>query len=120
MKRYLISLLTLVAITALATWAADIDGTWTAERQGKNGTRTTTLTLTTKGTVVMGKMDSGRGGPVDISDGKYDGKTLTFKVETQGKNGKQDREYKGMMSGGDLKLQYTGGRGPVEMEFKKK
>jgi len=115
MKKYILSILTLLVLTAFVIIAADIDGTWTAETQGKNGPQTTTLTITSKGGDLTGKIDGGRG-PQDISEGKIDGGTVTFKV----KGGKQDKEYKGTLTSGELKLQYTGGRGPVDMVFKKK
>lgn len=115
MKKYALSLITLVLFTAFVILAADIDGTWTAETQGKNGPQTTTLTILSKGGELTGKIDGGRG-PQDISEGKIDGANVMFKV----KGGKQDKEYKGTVSGGELKLQTTGRGGPVDMVFKKK
>ena len=120
MKKYLLTVMTLVALTGLVLWAADIDGTWTAETQGKNGPQTQTLTLMSKGAALTGKLDGGRGGPVDISDGKIEGSNVSFKV-VRDFGGKQvSQEYKGMLSGGELKLQMQGGRGPVDLTFKKK
>ena len=72
MKKYLVSLMALLALTGLVLLAADIDGTWTAETQGKNGPQTQTLTLISKGGELTGKLDNGRGG-ADISEGKIDG-----------------------------------------------
>jgi hypothetical protein len=119
MKKYLVSLMALLALTGLVLLAADIDGTWTAEVQGKNGPQTQTLTLISKGGELTGKMDGGRGA-VDISEGKIDGPNVMFKVVREGKNGKQEQEYKGMLKGGDLTLTTTGRGGPVDMTFKKK
>ena len=56
MKKYLVSLMALLALTGLVLLAADIDGTWTAETQGKNGPQTQTLTLISKGGVLTGKL----------------------------------------------------------------
>jgi len=119
MKKYLLSIITLVLFTALVVLAADIDGTWTSTNDNGRGPQTTTLTLMSKGDAVMGKIDGGRG-PNDISEGKVDGKNVSFKVVTEGKNGKQEKEYKGTVSAGELKLQTTGKAGPVDMVFKKK
>jgi hypothetical protein len=101
--------------------AADIDGTWTAETQGKNGPQTQTLTLMSKGDALTGKMDNGgKGGPADISDGKIEGNNVSFKI-VRDFGGKQvSQEFKGTLAGGELKGQMTGGRGPVDMTFKKK
>jgi len=119
MKKYALSILALVAITGFVLLAADIDGTWTAETQGKNGPQTQTLTITSKGGALTGKLDNGRGG-VDISEGKIDGANVSFKVVREGKNGKQEQEFKGTLKGGDLMLTTTGRGGPVDMTFKKK
>jgi hypothetical protein len=117
MKKYLLSIITLVAFSALVIWAADIDGTWTSTNDNGKGPQTTTLTLMSKGSDVTGKFDGGgKGGPVDISEGKIDGKNVSFKVA----GGRGDKEYKGTVSASELKLQTTGKAGPVDMVFKKK
>src|SRR4029077_7434298 len=120
MKKYLVSLMALLALTALVVLAADIDGTWTAETQGKNGPQTQTLILTSKGGVLTGKLDNGgKGGPADISDGKIDGANVTFKVGRD-LGGKQvSQEWTGTLAAGVLTLQNSAGKGgPVV--FKKK
>jgi hypothetical protein len=73
-----------------------------------------------KGGALTGKLDAGRGGPVDISDGKIEGPNVSFKVVREGKNGKQEQEYKGTLKGGDLMLTTQGRGGPVDLAFKKK
>ena len=93
MKKYLVSVMALLALTGLVLLAADIDGTWTAETQGKNGPQTQTLTLLSKGGALTGKLDGGRGGPIDITDGKIEGANVSFKIVREGKNGKQEQEY---------------------------
>jgi hypothetical protein len=121
MKKYLVTLTALLALTGLVLLAADIDGTWTAETQGKNGPQTQTLTLSSKGSALTGKLDNGgKGGPADISDGKIEGNNVSFKV-VRDFGGKQvSQEWKGTLAGSELKLQSTGGRGPVDITFKKK
>ena len=120
MKKYLVSLTALLALTGLVLLAADIDGTWTAETQGKNGPQTQTLTLLSKGGELTGKLDGGRGGPLDITEGKIEGPNVSFKIVREGKNGKQEQEYKGTIKGGDLTLTTQGRGGPQELNFKKK
>ena len=119
MKKYLVSLTALLAFTGLVLLAADIDGTWTAETQGKNGPQTMTLTLVSKGGELPGKLDNGRGG-ADISEGKIAGNNVSFKVVREGKNGKQEQEYKGTLKGADLSLTTQGRGGPQDLAFKKK
>jgi hypothetical protein len=62
----------------------------------------------------------GRGGPIDISEGKIEGNNVSFKVVREGKNGKQEQEYKGTLKGGDLTLTTQGRGGPQDLTFKKK
>jgi len=110
----------LLALTGLVLLAADIDGTWTAETQGKNGPQTNTLTLISKGGELTGKLDNGgKGGPADISEGKIEGSNVTFKV-VRDFGGKQvSQEWKGTITGGELTLQNSQGKGGPVI-FKKK
>lgn len=119
MKKYLVSMMALLALTGLVLLAADVDGTWTMTKDGKNGPQTTTLTLTSKGDNLTGKMEGGRGGPLEISEGKIEGDNVSFKVVREGKNGKQEQEYKGTVKGSELMLTTQGRGGPQELNFKK-
>ena len=119
MKKYLVSLMALLALTGLVLFAADVDGTWTMTKDGKNGPQTTTLTLAAKGSALTGKMDAGRGGPVDISEGKVDGNNVEFKVTRDFGKGPNTQEYKGMVKGSELMLTTQGRGGPQELTFKK-
>jgi hypothetical protein len=49
-----------------------------------------------------------------------EGANVSFKIVREGKNGKQEQEYKGMLKGGDLALTTQGRGGPQELVFKKK
>jgi hypothetical protein len=119
MKKYLVSLMALLALTGLVLFAADVDGTWTMTKDGKNGPQTTTLTLAAKGSALTGKMDAGRGGPVDISEGKVDGNNVEFKVTRDFGKGPNTQEYKGTVKGSELMLTTQGRGGPQELTFKK-
>lgn len=119
MKKYLVSLMALLALTGLVLLAADVDGTWTMTKDGKNGPQTTTLTLTSKGAALTGKMDAGRGGPVDISEGKVDGNNVEFKVTRDFGKGPNTQEYKGTVKGSELMLTTQGRGGPQDLTFKK-
>ncbi len=113
----------LTVVSAVTCLAASVDGKWTAEVQGRNGTQTQTLTLKSSGTTLTGSLDAGRGGATDIAEGKIDGSNVSFKVTRQGRNGNVTTSYSGMLSGDDLKLTATreggGGRGPQELDFKR-
>ena len=118
------------ALAAMIASAAAVDGKWTAEIQGRNGTTTQTLTLKAEGSKLTGSLDTGRGGPVNISDGTIMGDNVAFKITQQFNGNSFTRNVKGTLSGDELKLTATvegggggagkGGRGgPQEMTFKR-
>jgi hypothetical protein len=120
MKRICLCLASLAALCALVAWAADIDGTWTAEVQGRRGPQTQTLTLKADGSTLTGTLGGGRGEPVQISEGMVHGNDVMFKVVREFNGNKIEQNYKGTLSGDDLKLTMEGGRGgPQELAFKR-
>ena len=110
-KLYLMTAL-LAAGSSLAL-AADIDGKWTAQFQGRGGnTQTQTLTLKASGSTLTGSMEGGRGGSVDISNGTIDGDNVSFKVVREFSGNQFTQQYKGTLSSsGDLTLSVSGGGG---------
>jgi hypothetical protein len=112
----------MIAVAALTLWvsfAAEIDGKWTGQVQGRNGPQTQTLMLKADGNTLTGTIEGGRGGPVQITDGKIGGNVF-FKVIREFQDNKITQEYKGAVSGGELKLTVSGGRGgPAEVTYKK-
>jgi len=113
----------LIALAALTLWvsfAADIDGKWTTQVQGRNGTRTETLMLKADGNTLTGSMEGGRGGAIQISNGTIDGNNVSFSVVREFGGNQITQQYKGMLSNGELKLTMSGGRrGPVDLTYKK-
>jgi hypothetical protein len=113
----------MIALAALTLWvsfAADIDGKWTGQVQGRNGPQTQTIMLKASDNALTGSVEGGRGGPVEISDGKIDGSNVSFKVIREFQGNKVTQEYKGTISGGELKLTVSGGRRePSEVTYKK-
>jgi hypothetical protein len=97
-----------------AALAADINGKWTAEVEGRNGTVTQTLVLNASGNNLTGSFDGARGGAVDISDGTIDGNKVSFKVVREFNGNQVTRQYKGTLSdSGELDLTASmGGGGP--------
>lgn len=92
----------LAGLTALAAFAADIDGKWTAETQGKSGAQT--LTLKAEGSKLTGQMEGGRGGAVAISDGTVNGNNISFKVVREFNGYTVEQTFKGALAGSELKL----------------
>ncbi len=112
-----------VASAALTLWvsfAADIDGKWTGQVQGRNGPQSQSIMLKASGNTLTGSIEGGRGGPVEISTGTIDGANGSFSVVREFGGNKVTQEYKGTFSGGELKLTVSGGRGePREVTYKK-
>lgn len=82
------------ALSSVAALAADFNGKWTADVQGRNGTQTVTFEFQVSGSALTGKVTTQRGS-TDISDGKVDGDNISFtQVMT--------------MQGNQMKVTYTG------------
>lgn len=95
-----------------AALAADINGKWTAEVQGRNGTVTQTLVLNASGNNLTGSLEGARGGVVDISDGTIDGNKVSFKVVREFNGNQFTQQYKGTLSdSGELDLAVSMGGG---------
>ena len=113
----------MIACTALAlgvSFAADIDGKWTAHFEGRNGDQTQTLTLKASDNALSGTIQGARGPAAEISNGKIDGDNISFTVVREFRDNKFTQEYKGTISGSELKLSVSGGRGGSrEMTYKK-
>jgi hypothetical protein len=111
----------LAALTLWVSFAADIDGKWTGQVEGRNGPQTQSIMLKASGNTLTGSIAGGRGGPVEISNGTIDGdNNVAFSVVREFNGNKVTQEYKGTLSGGELKLTVSGGRGePREVKYKK-
>jgi hypothetical protein len=104
----------LLGIFATVLFAADVTGTWKAEVPGRGGNMATnTFVLKQDGAKLTGTVDAGRGGPTEISEGKVEGDTVTFKVVRETPNGKFTSVFKGTVSGSEIKFNRSmeGGQG---------
>ena len=129
MKKYVVSLLAMVALTALVVMAQSVDGKWTRETQGKAGPQTQTLTLKNAGGKLTGTLEAGggKGGPAEISEGMVNGTEVMFKIVRDFGGNKITQSYKGTVSATELKLMMDteggggkgGGKGPQEQVFKR-
>ena len=128
MKKFFVSVMALVALSALVVFAQSVDGKWTRETQGKNGPQTQTLTLKNTGGKLTGTLEGGggKGAPAEISDGMVKGNEVEFKIVREFGGNSVTQTYKGTVSATELKLMVEGGgggkgggKGPQEMVFKK-
>jgi hypothetical protein len=113
----------ITAVAALTLWvsfAADIDGKWTGQFQGRRGTQTQTIMLKASGNTLTGSVEGGQGGPVEIANGTIDGNNVSFSVVREFRGNKITQEFKGTLSEGVLKLTESGGRGePREVTYQR-
>ena len=119
MTKKLLFVTTLLLVVALGLWAADVSGKWTFEQQGRNGSQTVTMDLKADGSTLTGTVAGGMGGrggaPGQISEGKIDGNTITFKVVREFNGNQFVTSYKGTVDGDTMKLDVTRpGRGGGE------
>jgi len=108
MKIYSVLLAFALVVVALA---ADASGKWTFETEGRNGSVTNTLTLKAAGGSLTGTISGGRGGDVEISDGKVDGDNISFSVVREFRGNTITTKYSGKVSGDEIKLTIEGPRG---------
>jgi hypothetical protein len=115
----LISLCALFALTTVMALAADVTGTWKGEANpnGKGGPPT--FMLKQSGSTLTGTT-TGRGGEVEISNGKIDGDKIYFEVtRDMGDKGKFTSKYTGTVSGTTIKLSVESARGTNDMTLTK-
>jgi hypothetical protein len=105
-KILVMTVLALSVILATA-WAADISGTWKGEMAGMRGGGTPMefiFTAKAAGNKLTGTWKGPQGEGTEISDGKIDGDKVSFTVKSAGKMAGMKINYKGTVSGDEMKL----------------
>ena len=119
MKKF-ITMCALFAMSTVMALAADVTGTWKGEANpnGKGGPPT--FMFKQDGSKLTGTT-SGRGGDIEISNGKVDGDKVSFEVtRDMGDKGKFTTKYSGSVSGTTMKLTAeTEGRGSRDVTLTK-
>lgn len=86
-----------------AVWAADVNGKWTAEVPGRQGTQTTTFTFKVEGGKLTGTVSSPQG-ETAIADGKLEGDNISFNVVREIQGNSIKLVYKGAVAGDEIKF----------------
>jgi len=74
-----------MALSAAAALAADVSGTWTADSTGPDGASyPLTFIFKQDGAKLTGTVQGPQGDPIDISNGKVDGNSISFEVAFNG------------------------------------
>lgn len=109
-----------LALGSLTAMAADFNGKWTAQVQGRNGMQTLTFDFHVDGATLTGKITTPRG-DTDITDGKVDGDNISFTQKLSFNGNDFTINYTGKADGPDS-IKFTrqfGDRPPAEFEAKR-
>jgi len=99
-----------LALAPVAALAADFNGKWTADVQGRNGPQTLVFDFHADGAALTGKIATPRG-DVDISNGKVDGDNISFDQVVEFNGNSFTISYKGKADGDNIKFTRTFGGG---------
>lgn len=116
MKSLLLSLL----LFAFAASAADISGNWKATAEGPQGAMERTFTFKQEGAKLTGETTSSFAGKSVINDGKVDGENITFTIVVKIQDQELKMNYKGKVTGNEIKFTVDGfGGQTIEWNAKK-
>jgi hypothetical protein len=115
------AVLTLVLGFSVAALAADVDGKWTGNVTTPNGDLAVTFNFKADGAKLTGSTTGFDGAEVPISDGKVDGKNITFKVTFDFGGMPFVLNYKGVVAPTEIKIasEAEGIPMPIEILLKK-
>ncbi len=109
--------LLLIASFALA---ADIDGKWTGQVAGMGGDpMTINYTLKANGTALTGTTTGMDGKDVQIKNGKIEGNNVSYSVSFDMGGQEMKMDFKGVLSGDQLKLTFDMMGQPSDLVLKK-
>jgi hypothetical protein len=111
----------LFALSSVAALAADFNGKWNGQVQGRNGMQTVNFDFHVDGSTLTGKVSTMRG-DMDITNGKVDGDNISFDQVMNFNGNSMTVSYKGVADGDTIKFTRTfggGDRPPVEFVAKK-
>lgn len=117
MKNRLMTMFALFTLASMVALGADVSGKWVSEAQGKGGPQT--FTFKQDGSALTGNVEGGRGGAVEIKNGKVDGDNVSFEVNREFQGNAITIKYSGSVSGDTMKLSFDMGRGARDMTLKK-
>ena len=94
----------LLGLCTLTALAADISGTWKATSNGQNGPMERTFIFKVDGSKLTGETTSPSFGKSVLENGKMDGDKLSFTITIKMQDNEMKVNYKGQLSGSELKL----------------
>jgi hypothetical protein len=119
MKNRLFMLFAMFTLATMVVFGADISGKWMSEApaNGKGGPQT--FNLKQDGALLTGTIEGGRGGPLELKNGKVDGDKIYFEVTREMQGNSITIKYTGHVTATDMTLSFDAGRGPRDMKLTK-
>jgi len=119
MMRKLAMAVLFLALGSLTAMAADFNGKWNAQVQGRNGMQTLVFDFHVDGSTLTGKITTPRG-DTDITDGKIDGDNISFTQKLSFNGNDITINYTGKADGDTIKFtRQAGDRPAVEFTAKR-
>src|SRR5688572_10357731 len=115
----IIAVAALMLVLSVPVIAADVDGKWAGMVATPGGDVPVAFTFKADGEKLTGSTMGFDGMDVAISDGKVDGKTITFKINFDFGGMPFVVNYKGVVSPTEIKLTADFAGMPVELQLKK-
>lgn len=111
----------LALLLAASLFAADISGKWKGTAEGPNGTIERTFTFNVDGNKLTGETESQMLGKATINEGKIEGDAISFSINANFQGNEMKLEYKGKISGDEIKLtvEFPGGGQTAEYTLKR-
>jgi hypothetical protein len=121
LNRIVMTVVICALMTVAAYAAGDLNGSFVAKVEGKNGTQEITYTFKVDGKSLSGKISNARG-DVEIKEGKVEGDSFEFSVERPGRGDQPAMtvKYTGKIDGDTLTLQAPGRGGTMEQKAERK
>ena len=101
-----------LALGSLTAMAADFNGKWNAQVQGRNGMQTLVFDFHVDGSTLTGKITTPRG-DTDITDGKIDGDNISFTQKLSFNGNDITINYAGKADGDTIKFTRQAGDRPA-------
>lgn len=116
MKKLVLSVIAMLALTATTLFAADITGKWSAEVTTRNGEkRTQVFNLKAEGDKLTGTVVGMGGREMNIEEGTISGEDLSFSVTMEFNGNTRKMQYTGKVAGDEIN--FKTGQGDRAREF---
>ncbi len=121
-KTLLVSFVILALVTLhLSAWTVDVSGTWEMTSPGRQGERTSEITIEQDGENIKVTMPGFRGGDPMVAEGTIKGNDIEWSVTREGQQGEFTITYTGTVEGDTMSGQADfAGRRTMDSSAKKK